>query len=293
MATLKEIRTRINSIRNTEKITRAMKMIASVKFRKAQQNVTSARPYARKIDEILRNLVPTLEGFDNQLLEVRETKKVLMVVISADRGLCGAFNTNLIKSAVNIINERYYDFLKSRDLLLFPVGKKAYDYFYKKDYDLYARSVNIFDRLSFSDADKIVNEIIQGYTGKLFDKVVIVYNEFKSVVQSRIVEEQFLPIPPFVNPDGSSNKVSDYIFEPSAREIVESLLPRHLKTQIWQALLESYASEQAARMTAMDAATTNANDLLVSLNLSYNRARQAKITTEILEIVGGAEALNE
>lgn len=292
MATLKEIRTRISSIRNTEKITRAMKMIASVKFRKAQQNVTSARPYAKKIDEILRNLIPTLEGFDNELLEVREVKKILMVVISADRGLCGAFNANLIKSAVGVIKSKYSEYLKSRDLLIFPVGKKAYDYFYKNDYDLYAKAVNIFDRLNFSDADKIVAEIIEGYKDRLFDKVVIVYNEFKSVIQSKITEEQFLPIPPFHNPDGSVSRISDYIFEPSANEIVENLLPRHLKTQIWQALLESYASEQAARMTAMDAATTNANELLVSLNLSYNRARQAKITTEILEIVGGAEALS-
>jgi F-type H+-transporting ATPase subunit gamma len=293
MATLREIRDRINSIRNTEKITRAMKMIASVKFRKAQQKVTSARPYAKKISEILRNLIPTIEEFDNELLAVREIKKILVVVITADRGLCGAFNSNLIKSAVNIINSGYGDFLKSRDLLLFPVGKKAFDYFQKRDYDLYAKATNIFDRLEYSHAENIANEILKGYAEKHFDKVVLIYNEFKSVIQSRIVEEQFLPIPPFENTDGSKHRISNYIFEPSSREIVNSLLPRHLKTHIWQALLESYASEQASRMTAMDSATSNANELLVTLNLTYNRARQAKITTEILEIVGGAEALTQ
>ena len=291
MATLREIRDRIGSIKNTEKITRAMKMIASVKFRKAQQNVVAARPYARKISDILRHLIPTIESFDNELLKQREIKKVCVVVIAADRGLCGSFNTNLLKVANNIINEKYGEYLKSHDLTIFPIGKKAYDHYSKRNYDLYARSINVFDKLLFSDAQNIVKEIIKGYIEKRFDKVVIVYNEFKNVVQSKTVEEQFLPIPPFEAAEGEKSKVSNYIFEPSSLEIVNNLLPRHLNTQIWRILLESFASEQAARMTAMDAATTNANDLVKSLNLSYNRARQDKITTEILEIVGGAEAL--
>jgi len=291
MATLREIRDRIGSIKNTEKITRAMKMIASVKFRKAQQNVVAARPYARKISDILRHLIPTIESFDNELLKQREIKKVCVVVIAADRGLCGSFNTNLLKVANNIINEKYGEYLKSHDLTIFPIGKKAYDHYSKRNYDLYARSINVFDKLLFSDAQNIVKEIIKGYIEKRFDKVVIIYNEFKNVVQSKTVEEQFLPIPPFEAAEGEKSKVSNYIFEPSSLEIVNNLLPRHLNTQIWRILLESFASEQAARMTAMDAATTNANDLVKSLNLSYNRARQAKITTEILEIVGGAEAL--
>jgi F-type H+-transporting ATPase subunit gamma len=291
MATLREIRDRIGSIKNTEKITRAMKMIASVKFRKAQQNVVAARPYARKISEILRHLIPTIESFDNELLKQREIKKVCIVVIAADRGLCGSFNTNLLKTANAIIQEKYSEYLKSHDLTIFPIGKKAYDYYSKRNYDLYARSVNVFDKLLFSDAQNIVKEIIKGYIEKRFDKVVIIYNEFKNVVQSKTVEEQFLPIPPFEAAEGEKTKVSNYIFEPSSLEIVNNLLPRHLNTQIWRILLESFASEQAARMTAMDAATTNANDLVKTLNLQYNRARQAKITTEILEIVGGAEAL--
>ncbi|NOS85754.1 MAG: ATP synthase F1 subunit gamma [Ignavibacteria bacterium] len=291
MATLREIRDRIGSIKNTEKITKAMKMIASVKFRKAQQNVVAARPYARKISDILRNLIPTIESFDNELLKQREIKKICVVVVAADRGLCGSFNTNLLKAATLLIHEKYGSFLNSHDLTVFPIGKKAYDYFSKRNYDLYARSINIFDRLTFPDVQNVVKEIIKGYTEKRFDKVVIIYNEFKSVVQSKTVEEQFLPIPPFEAAEGEKSKVSNYIFEPSSIDIVTNLLPRHLNTQIWRILLESFASEQAARMTAMDSATTNANDLLNSLNLTYNRARQAKITTEILEIVGGAEAL--
>lgn len=293
MATLREIRDRIGSIKNTEKITKAMKMIASVKFRKAQQNLIAARPYALKIRDILRNLIPTIESIDNELLQQREISKICVVVIASDRGLCGSFNTNLLKTAATIIHDKYSDFYKSHDLTVFPIGKKAYDHFAKRNYDLYARSINVFDRLTFADAQNIVKEIINGYIEKRFDKVVIVYNEFKSIVNTQTVEEQFLPIPPFEAELGEKSKVSSYIFEPSSVDIINHLLPKHLNTQIWRSLLESFASEQASRMTAMDAATTNANDLLNSLNLTYNRARQAKITTEILEIVGGAEALSK
>lgn len=293
MATLREIKSRIGSIKSTEKITRAMKMVASVKFRKAQQSVVAARPYARKIGDILRNLIPTLESYDNDLLKQREIKKVCVVVVAADRGLCGSFNTNLLKNATNIINEKYGTYLASHDLTLFPIGRKSFEFFSKRGYDLYAKSVGIFDRLDFAEVQNIVKEIINGYREKRFDKVVVIYNEFKSVVQSKTVEEQFLPIPPFEAAEGEKQMLQNYIFEPSSEDIVENLLPRHLNTQIWRILLESNASEQAARMTAMDTATSNANDLVKTLNLQYNRARQAKITTEILEIVGGAEALTK
>lgn len=293
MATLREIKGRITSIKSTEKITRAMKMVASVKFRKAQQNVVAARPYARKIGEILRNLIPTIESFDNELLKQREIKKICVVVVAADRGLCGSFNTNLLKAANVIIKEKYGEYLRNHDLTIFPIGRKSYEFFFKRGFDLYAKAVNVFDKLLFSDVQNIVKEIITGYKEKRFDKVVIIYNEFKSVVQSKTVEEQFLPIPPFEAAEGEKNMISNYIFEPSSVDIVDNLLPRHLNTQVWRILLESYASEQAARMTAMDTATSNANDLVKTLNLQYNRARQAKITTEILEIVGGAEALTK
>ena len=292
MATLREIKRRIGSIKSTEKITRAMKMVASVKFRKAQQNVVAARPYARKIDEILRNLIPGIEDLDNKLLKEREIKRLLAVVVSSDRGLCGSFNTNLLKLATNTITNNYSSYYNRHNLTLFTVGRKSFDYFSKRGFDIYARAINVFDRLNFSDAENIVKEIIKGYIENKFDKVIVIYNEFKSVVQSKIVEEQFLPIPPFVS-EGEKVRISNYIFEPSGKEIINNLLPRHLNTQIWRVLLESYASEQAARMTAMDTATTNANDLVKTLNLTYNRARQAAITKEILEVVGGAEALRE
>jgi F-type H+-transporting ATPase subunit gamma len=292
MATLREIKRRIGSIKSTEKITRAMKMVASVKFRKAQQNVVAARPYARKISEILRNLIPATEEIDNKLLKEREIKKILVVVVASDRGLCGSFNTNLLKAASNIVREKYADYYNSKDISLFTIGRKSFDFFSRRNFDIYARSINVFDRLNFEDAQKIVKEIIKGYVEGEYDKVILVYNEFKSVVQAKITEEQFLPIPPFTDKEGTT-KAANYIFEPSGKEIIDNLLPRHLNTQIWRVLLESYASEQAARMTAMDAATTNANDLVRQLSLTYNRARQAAITKELLEVVAGAEALKE
>lgn len=293
MATLREIKGRIGSIKNIEKITRAMKMVASVKFRKAQQNVVAARPYAKKIGEILMHLIPTIEDMDNDLIKPREVKKVCMVVVSGDRGLSGSFNTNLIKAAQISINTAYGEYLKNADLTLITVGRKAYDYFNKREYDIYAKYTGIFDKLNFSIAKEIVRDITTGYKERKFDKVIVIYNEFKSVVQSKISEEQFLPIPAFTPEEGKESKTLNYIFEPSAKAIVDSMLPRHLNTQIWRVLLESYASEQAAQMTAMDSATNNANELVTTLQLFYNRARQAAITKEILEVVGGAEALRE
>jgi F-type H+-transporting ATPase subunit gamma len=292
MATIREIRGRIKSIQSTEKITRAMKMVASVKFRKAQQNVVASRPYSKKLSAILKNLIPSLENFDNELLKEREVKKICVVVVAADRGLCGSFNTNLLKAAVNLINEKYGEYNRSHNLSLVTIGKKAYDFFYKRHYDIYARYINMFDKLNFTDAQNIIKEIITGYNQKKFDKVVVIYNEFKSVVQAKITEDQILPIAGLDDEKSEKLNTSNYIFEPSSSEIVSNLLPRHLNTLMWQVMLESYASEQAARMTAMDSATTNANDLVKELSLTYNRARQAAITKELLEVVSGAEALN-
>jgi F-type H+-transporting ATPase subunit gamma len=293
MATLREIKRRITSIKNTEKITRAMKMVAAVKFRKAQENVVSARPYARKIAEILRNLIPTVEHLQNELLMERDVNKICMVVVTADRGLAGSFNTNLIKEAQSLITAKYNGYYSSHDLTLICVGKKSYDYFFKRHFDIYAKYTGVFDRLEFNSARKIVSEIIKGYAEKKFDKVVLVYNEFKSVIQSRIIEEQFLPVQTLTPEGSASGNVSNFIYEPSAKEIIAYMLPKHLNTQIWRVLLESYASEQAARMTAMDSATRNANDLISSLQLYYNKARQSAITKELLEIVAGADALKE
>ena len=270
-----------------------MKMVASVKFRKAQQNVVSSRPYSRKLGNILRTLIPSIEDFDNELLKEREVKRICAVIVAADRGLCGSFNTNLIRAAVVAMNDKYGEYIKNHELSLITVGRKVYDFFYKRHYDIYARYINVFDKLEFSTSEKIVKEIINGYIEKKFDKVVVIYNEFKSVVQSKIVEDQILPIAPFEKTEDSMGSITNYIFEPSSKDIVNILLPRHLNTQMWQVMLESYASEQAARMTAMDSATTNANDLVRELTITFNRARQASITKELLEVVAGAEALKE
>lgn len=270
-----------------------MKMVAAVKFRKAQVTVIAARPYARKIGEILSSLIPTLEHIDNELLLEREIKKICMVVVTADRGMAGAFNTNLIKEAQSLITGKYADFYNTHNLTLICIGKKSYDYFFKHHYDIYAKYTGIFDRLEFISAIKVVAEILKGYSEKKFDKVVFVYNEFKSAAQSKIIEEQFLPILSLDSDEPSKVTVSNFIFEPSPKDIIDYLLPKHLNIKVWRVLLESYASEQATRMTAMDSATINANDLINSLQVFYNKARQAAITKELLEIVAGAEALKE
>jgi F-type H+-transporting ATPase subunit gamma len=270
-----------------------MKMVAAVKFRKAQENVLSARPYARKISEIIKNLIPTVENLDNELLQERDIKKICVVIVTADRGMAGAFNTNLIKEAQNIINNKFSDYYASHNLSLITVGKKSFDHFSKRNYDLFAKYNGIFDKLEFINARTVVNEIITGYNEKKFDKVILIYNEFKSVVQSKIIEEQFLPIVSLDIEKTEKNEVSNYIYEPTSKELIDYLLPKHLNTQIWRVLLESYASEQAARMTAMDSATNNANEVIESLQLTYNKARQASITKELLEVVSGAEALKE
>lgn len=271
-----------------------MKMVAAVKFRRAQENILSARPYARKIDEIIKNLIPTLENVENDLLEERKIEKICIVVVTADRGFAGSFNTNLIKDAENIIKNKYKDYYESNNLLLITIGKKGYDYFSKKEHNIYSKYIGIFDKVEFIYARNIVSEILTGYRKNGFDKVIIIYNEFKSVMQSRIIEEQFMPIISFEPEEpAAAIKPFNYIYEPAPVELIDYLLPRHLNTQIWRILLESYTSEQAARMTAMETATTNANDLVNSLQLFYNQARQASITKEILEVVGGAEALRE
>lgn len=292
MATLREIKGRINSIRNTEKITRAMKMVAAVKFRKAQENILSARPYAYKLTDIIKTVIPTLEDFQHELLTQREIKKVCLVVVTSDRGLCGSFNTNLIKAAENAMHTTYKGYFENHNLTLITIGKKAYMHFHKRDYEIFARYTNIFDQLEFSTAQNFVTDILTGYNENKFDKIVFIYHEFKSAIQTRITEEQFLPIQTFESENTQVKRtVSNFIFEPSTKEIIDFLLPKHLNIQVWRILLESNASEQASRMTAMEMATKNANDLMAELQLYYNKARQASITKEILEVVSGAEAL--
>ncbi|MEK6757402.1 MAG: ATP synthase F1 subunit gamma [Bacteroidota bacterium] len=295
MATLREIRRRISGIRSTQKITRAMKMVAASKLRRAQEAIVSTRPYARKMGELLRHLVTKVDVSIHPLLASREVKRVLLVVVTADRGLCGAFNSNITRSALQHIKANYSDQLEAAGgLRLLTVGKKGSDYFARQLYEIYGKHVGIFHSLDFSHARSIVDQVAQGYLSGEIDKVEVIYNEFKSVIQQRIVVEQLLPILPeeLKGPrDLRAMAQVEYIYEPSSAEIVMALVPRHLNFQMWRILLESNAAEQGARMTAMDNATENARELIRDLTLKYNNARQAAITKELLEIVSGAEAL--
>lgn len=287
MATLRDIRRRIKGVQNTEQITKAMKMVAAAKLRRAQENVISARPYARKISDLVNHLLTDELSGTNELLLNRQTKKVLVVVLTSDRGLCGAFNTNILKEAVRLIEE---DLIPQQlEYSLFCIGKKGFDFFRKRDYSITGNALGVFGHLKFTDALSISSEMISGYLKGDFDKIVVVYNEFKSVVRQEIVREQYLPLS-FNEGEKTKRSTIDYIFEPGQKEIIDSLLPKHLQSQMWRILLESNASEFGARMTAMDNASTNAKDLIRSLKITYNKARQAAITKEILEVVSGANA---
>ncbi|MGB3019341.1 MAG: ATP synthase F1 subunit gamma [Ignavibacteria bacterium] len=288
MATLKELKVRITGIKGTQKITRAMKMVASAKLRRAQDKIISARPYARKINELLTDLVSVAgEGVD-ELLDQREIKKRCVVVVSADRGLAGSFNTNIIRYGLTYANEL------GKSAKVVVVGKKANDSLRKKDLNIIKSYTGIFNELSIEQSNDIVSFLVDGYRRKDFDCVEIIYNEFKSIAKQVTVKEQFLPLKRSVKDvTVKTEQTGDYIYEPEKVEIIKELIPKQLRVQFWKVLLESNAAEQAARMTAMETATKNASDLLTELELSYNQARQASITKEILEIVGGAEALKD
>lgn len=266
-------------------------MIAAARLRRAQEAIISTRPYARKLGELLRQLVSKIDPSLNPLLMPREVKTELLIVVTGDRGLCGSFNSNLLKAAVQHINGK-----KGVTVRLLTVGKKGSDYFTKRNYDLVAKHSGVFHVLDFSHARAVIDEVTLGYLKGDFDKVEVIYNEFKSVIQQRVVIEQLLPIPAAdVKPAEDLHSLAqvDYIYEPSSLEIVNSLIPRHLNFQMWRVLLESNAAAQGAQMTAMDNATENAADLIRELTLKFNNARQASITKELLEVVGGAEALTK
>jgi F-type H+-transporting ATPase subunit gamma len=284
MPNILDIRRRIRSVKNTQQITKAMKMVSAAKLRRAQERVMSARPYAQKILSVLNSLVTRSEGQTHPLLEDRGGERIQLVVITADKGLCGAFNSNIIKAAQNFIGEN-----RHRQLTLNCVGRKGRDFFRKSPLKVVHEAVNIFARLDYSHAKQISATLMEEFSSKEVDAVFLVYNEFKSVIQQRIVIEQLLPIQKLA----AAEEVSqiDYIYEQPAGEIFGSLIPKHVEVQMYRALLESAAAEYGARMTAMDAATNNAIDLIDSLTLTMNRARQAGITKEIIEIVGGAAAL--
>ncbi len=290
MANLKEIRNRITSVGSTMQITSAMKMVSAAKLKRAQDAVTAMRPYAGKLKEILENLSATLDLSENAYSDTREVKTVLIIGITSNRGLCGGFNNNIIKRVAALQQEDY----ANTNVKLLCLGKKIKDA-YKNTANYYINPTlapleDVYADLKFENVAKIADEVMRGFKANEYDKVVLVYNRFINAATQAIETEQFLPIIPTVSEGTNSN--SDYIFEPSKTEIVEDLIPKSLKLQIFKAIRDSFAAEHGARMTAMHKATDNAKELQKSLKLSYNKARQAAITNEILEIVGGAEALN-
>ncbi|HBF88860.1 MAG TPA: ATP synthase F1 subunit gamma [Bacteroidales bacterium] len=285
MANLKEIRTRISSVNSTKQITSAMKMVSAAKLRKAQDAIIQLRPYANKLHEILSDISQNIDSTeDNIYAQQRELKKVLIIPITSNRGLCGAFNTNVIKKSLNIAQEKF----SSVDVSYLAIGKKSRDFFKNPRFKMINNYTEIFDELNFTTASEIADSVMQYFEEKKFDKIILVYNQFKNAGVQILTEEQFLPI---VSETEKSKFQKDYIFEPNSEYIVQQLIPKSLKIQFFKALLDSNASEHGARMTAMHKATDNATELLKALRLNYNKARQAAITNEILEIVGGAEAL--
>ena len=287
MATLTEIRTRIASVKSTQQITKAMKMVAAAKLRKAQEKIIATRPYASKLQEVVSHLISKVENGEHPYMVDRPVSKVLLVIVTADRGLCGGFNANLIREASTILEAS-----KDIDISIFVIGKKGYEHFLRRDYTIFDQKTNFFNQLNFQDAAEIVTKLVSAYNEGLFDKIEILYNEFKSAVRQDIALEQMLPLVKNVEEEQSSSKM-DYLYEPGREEILDSIIPKQLNMQMWKVLLESNASEQGARMTAMESATENAEEMIAALTLHYNRARQAAITKEISEIVGGAEALKE
>ncbi len=292
MATLRDIRQRIVGVKNTQKITKAMKMVAAAKLRRATDAITQARPYSRKMAELLGYLVGKTDTTKFPEMEVRTAQNVAIVVITADRGLCGAFNTNVIKMAVNHINTKHAEKYAAGNVKIICVGKKSFEFFSKRKYNVVGKHVGIFNGLNFSTAKTIATEIIGGFLQGEYDTVEIVSNEFKSAAQQKLVVEQILPIVP-AKVNAKAYAGVDYIYEPSSDEIISTLVPKHLNFQIWRVLLDSNAAEQGARMAAMENASTNAKELIRVLQLTYNKARQAAITKELLEIVSGAEALKK
>lgn len=289
MATLRDIKQRIKGVKSTQQITKAMKMVAAAKLRRATEAILNARPYARKIHTLLAHLAGNEELINNPLFINRDVKNVAVVVVTADRGLCGAFNTNIIREAARYILEE----LKSQNIShsLFCVGKKGSDYFSKRDFNVVQKYPGIFSSLNYAVAQRLSDQLISGFLKNEYDKVILIFNEFKSIIQQKIIVEQFLPIPVVSESQTEAHAEANYIYEPDQKSIFEFIVPKHLKAQMWRVLLESNAAEFAARMTAMDNATTNAKELIRTLNLKYNKERQAAITKEILEIVSGANAL--
>jgi|TARA_B100001059_G_C17807237_1_gene569978 F-type H+-transporting ATPase subunit gamma len=284
MANLKDIRDRIKSVKSIQKVTKAMKMVAAAKMRRAQENMEKARPYNHRLVEIIQHLLPSVERSMLPLLEIRDVKRIAYVVVTSDRGLAGSFNSSILRKAHSDIDE-----FGKENVDIFCIGKKAKDYFKSRQYNIVESYSDFWSDLNFNQSMKIGSAIIDHFLDLSVDEIRVVYNEFVNVATQSTVTEKLLPI----ELKDEELVDTDFLYEPSKKKIVKSLIPRYLNAQVWKYLLESYASEQAARMVAMENATTNSEDMIKNLTLEFNKARQAAITTEMLEIVSGAEALKE
>ncbi|MDA3842774.1 MAG: ATP synthase F1 subunit gamma [Candidatus Kapabacteria bacterium] len=294
MATLRDITLRKKSVTNTAKITQAMRMISAAQLRRAQENIESARPYVQKLGDVLTNLVNSVgDEYSHPLIKSSsDVKKIAVITIASDRGLCGGFNTNLFKLAMKTIEGQFAEEYPGAECFHFPVGKRTAQFIKKQDVKVVKEYIDIFRKLDFSHAKDIAKIVSDGFVSGEYDKVFIFFNKFVNIVRQEPSMVQLLPIESDAQEDASTAN-ADYIYEPAQKSILDELLPKHIDIQVWRGLLESYAAEQAARMVAMQNATKNANDLIDHLELVFNKARQAVITTEMLEIVGGAEALSK
>jgi len=300
MANLKEVRNRIASVSSTQQITKAMKMVSAAKLKRATNAIVALRPYANKLGQLLANLSASLEDGSSPYLAEREPNKVLVVVVTSNRGLAGAFNTNAIKTANNVIAEKYSNQLRAGNVSIVAIGKKSQEYYTRRKYNVIGNNNDVYGDLNFLNVSKITESIMEGFVKGEFDRVELVYNQFRNAAVQILTTEQLLPVPKMAKTEAAKTTTKDaanngmlvdYILEPSQESIVEQLIPKNIKIQLYKAVLDSHASEHGARMTAMDKATDNAGELLKALKLSYNQARQAAITTELTEIVSGAAAL--
>jgi len=286
MASLKSIKKRIVSVKNTRQITKAMKMVSAAKLRRAQENVVAARPYAKKLGEVLQSLATSLEGDLHPLLEKREAKKLLLIVLTSDRGLCGGFNTNLCKAADRFIKEKSGSY---EQISIMTVGRKGYE-FLKSRYTVYKNFSNVLAKPNYQTAAMLSQEVIEGFVAGEYDQVELLYNSFRTVMTQDITFQQLLPVEP-ENEGVADETPVDFIYEPSVGELLAEIVPKNIEVQIFKSMLETVAGEHGARMTAMDSASKNANEMIGKLTLQYNRARQAAITTELMEIISGSESI--
>ena len=289
MPSLKEVKSRISSVISTQQITKAMKMVAAAKLRKSQDRIMQMRPYASKLSHLFQNLSAAEQDDQAWHNQHREENKILIVTISSDRGLCGAFNSSIVKAAIRVASEKYPAQYAKGNVTFLPLGKKSFEYFSKRNFPIVADFWNVYHHLSYNQVAEVGEYMMNSFRNGDYDKIEIIYNEFKNVATQILRTEQFLPVVPVKK--SATTQGSDYIYQPNQTDIITGLVPKSLKIQLYKAVLDSNAAENGARMTAMDKATENAGDLLKDLKLTYNRTRQAAITKEILEIVAGAEAL--